>query len=100
MSLLGAADAKGNQKTVAKGDFYGSFVRTSEGELTLGGVDKNDIQARGDILIGGEPIDFELTDTNKDGVIEAPPVVFLRVYSNGKGTRAVATSGNGSPGLL
>lgn len=100
VSLLGAADSKGKQKTLAKGDFYGSFVRASDGELTLGGVDKNVIDAKGDILIGGEPIDFELTDADKDGVIEAPPAVLLRVYSDGKGTRAVATSNTGNPGLL
>ena len=100
VSLLGEGDKKGKQQTVAKGDFDGSFVRTEGGSLALGGVDKNDAAPKGDILIGGEPIDFELTDTNKDGVIEAPPVVFLRVDSNGKGTRAAATASNGKPGLL
>lgn len=100
VSLLGASDSKGKQKTFAKGDFYGSFVRTGEGDLSLGAVDKNDIDAKGDILIGGEPIDFELTDVDKDGVIEAPPVVFLRVDSNGKGTRAATTASSGNPGLL
>ena len=100
VSLLGDNDKKGNQKAIANGDFHGSFVRTEGGSLALGGVDKNDAAPKGDILIGGEPIDFELTDTNKDGVIEAPPVVFLRVDSNGKGTRAAATASSGNPGLL
>ncbi|GDX80601.1 hypothetical protein LBMAG42_24120 [Deltaproteobacteria bacterium] len=100
VSLLGAKDSKGKQKTVAKGDFYGSFVRTGEGDLSLGGVDKNDIEAKGDILIGGEPIDFELTDTNKDGVIEAPPVILMMTTGNGKGTRDACTANNGKPGLL
>ncbi len=100
VSLLGAADSKGKQKTLSKGDFYGSFTRDLDGDLAVGGADKNDVDAKGDILIGGEPIDFELTDTNKDGVIEAPPVIVYKVDSNGKGTRDVATANNGSPGLL
>lgn len=100
VDLLGAADSKGKQKTLSKGDFYGSFARDLDGDLALGGADKNDVDAKGDILIGGEPIDFELTDTNKDGVIEAPPVIVYKVDSNGKGTRAAATANNGSPGLL
>ncbi len=100
VSLLGAADSKGKQKTLAKGDFYGSFTRDGDGDLSLGGMDKNDVDAKGDILIGGEPIDFELTDTNKDGVIEAPPVIVYKAAGNGKGTRAVATVNTGKPGLL
>lgn len=97
ISLLAAKDKKGKQKTLSKGKFYGSISRDADGDLSLAGADKDQIQAKGDILIGGEPIDFELTDTNGDGEIDAPPVVF---YHNGKGTRAVATGSNGSPGLL
>ena len=70
--------------------------------LGLGGIDKDARTECGacDILIGGEPIEFERTDTNKDGVIEAPPVIVYKVYSNGKGTRAATTASNASPGLL
>jgi len=102
VSLLGAASSKGKQKTLAKGKFYGSFTRDEDGDLGLGGIDKDARAACDacDILIGGEPIDFERTDTNKDGVIEAPPVIVYKVDSNGKGTRAAATTSNGSPGLL
>lgn len=100
VSLLGAEDRKGKQKTVANGDFYGSFTRTEGGELALGGMDKNDIQAKGDIIVGGEPIDFELVDIDEDGVIEGPLVVVMRVYSNGKGTRAATTASGANPGLL
>jgi hypothetical protein len=100
VSLLGAADKKGKTKTLAKGKFYATFTRDEDGDLSLGGADKDLISAKGDILIGGEPIDFELTDANKDGVLEAPPVVLLRTSSDGKGTRAVTTSNTGNPGLL
>ena len=50
---------------------------------------------KGDILIGGEPIDFE--KQAKDTPPSPPPVV---VYKNGKDTRVAATATNGSPGLL
>ncbi len=100
VSLLGAANKKGKQETLAKGKFYGSFTRDGDGELALGGADKDDVQAKGDILIGGEPIDFELTDTDGDGVVLAPPAVSLRVAGNGKGTRIVATTSTVNPGLL
>lgn len=97
VKLLAAASGRGKQKTLAKGSFYGTLTRDEDGDLALAGVDKDDIVAKGDILIGGEPIDFELTDADKDGVIEAPPAI---LYHNGKGTRVVATTNTGSPGLL
>ncbi len=100
VSLLGEASKKGKQDTLAKGRFYGTLGFASGGGLGLAGADKDDVLAKGDILIGGEPIDFELVDSDKDGVIAAPPVVVLRVDSNGKGTRVVATTNNGDPGLL
>ena len=78
VSLLGTANSKGKQKTLAKGKFYGSFSRDGEGDLTLAGADKNHVEARGDILIGGEPIDFELTtDDNGDGVLNGPPLTVI-----------------------
>lgn len=100
VSLLGVANKKGKQDTLAKGKFYGTFGFSSGGSLGLAGADKDEVQPKGDILIGGEPIDFELTDTDKDGVIEAPPVVVLRVSGHGKGTRAATTASSGNPGLL
>jgi hypothetical protein len=98
--LLGAPNKKGKQATLSKGAFYGSLTRDADGELALSGADKDEVQSKGDILIGGEPIDFELTDTNKDGVIEAPPVIQLLTSGNGKGTRAVTTTSTVNPGLL
>ncbi|MDP2313851.1 MAG: hypothetical protein Q8P41_13165 [Pseudomonadota bacterium] len=100
VSLLDAPDAKGKQKTLSKGDFSGGISRDGDGDLGLGAIDRHDVESKGDILIGGEPIDFELTDTDGDGEIEAPPAILLMTTGNGKGTRAVATGSNGKPGLL
>ncbi len=100
VSLLGAADKKGNQKTLAKGKFYGSFSRDGDGDLNLAGADKGDIQSKGDILIGGEPIDFELTtDDNGDGVLNPPPVSPV-VFGNGSGTKNAASQTSTKPELL
>ena len=101
VELQGEASAKGKRDTLSKGKFVANIGRDEDGKLALGGQDKDAAAPRGDILIGGEPIDFELTsDDDGDGVIEGPPAVVLRTDSNGKGTRQVATTTNGSPGLL
>jgi hypothetical protein len=100
VSVLGAATKKGKQDTLSKGKFHGTLGVSLGGNLSLGAADKNDVQPKGDILIGGEPIDFELIDDDGDGTAEAPPVVMLLTAGNGKGTRAVATTNNGTPGLL
>ncbi|MDP2307928.1 MAG: hypothetical protein Q8P18_18020 [Pseudomonadota bacterium] len=101
VSLLDAASARGKQKTLAKGKFYGQIARDPAGELGLSGVDSGGISAKGDILIIMEPAEFELVrDDDGDGVVNPPPVVMLRTTGNGKGTRAVATGSNGKPGLL
>lgn len=87
VSLLGAANKKGKQETLAKGKFYGSFSRDGDGDLTIAGADKDVVQAKGDILIGGEPIDVEMTtDTNKDGVLNGPA---LATYKTGNRSGAV-----------
>lgn len=79
VSLLGAPDKKGKESTLAKGKFSGGFTRDGDGELALAAADKGEVVARGDILIGGEPIGFELTeDTDKDGVLSAPPLTSVR----------------------
>lgn len=93
VTLLGAADKKGKQKTISKADFSASYTRDADGDLSLGGIDRNDV-ARAecdacDILIGWEPIEVEKTDTNGDGVIDRPPAIQLR---NGTGTRNTATN--------
>lgn len=100
VSVLGAATKKGKQDTLSKGKFHGTLGVSLGGNLSLGAADKNDVQPKGDILVGGEPIDFELIDDNGNGTVEAPPVVMLLTTGNGKGTRAVATTNNGKPALL
>lgn len=85
VSLLGIANKKGKKETLAKGKFYGTLTRDVDGELPLAGADKDEVQAKGDILIGGEPIEFELTDTNKDGVVAAPAAC-ARDFGKGEGT--------------
>ncbi len=77
VTLLGEANSRGKQETLSKGKFYGGLTRNEDGALGLAGVDKDAVSPRGDILIGGEPIDFERTDTNKDGVITTPPALMM-----------------------
>lgn len=93
VSLLGAADKKGKQKTLSKGKFHGQFTRDDAGNLRLAGADKDTLSAKGDILIGGEPIGFELTkDTDGDGVINPPPVMLMRRGGTGTTNTANNTS--------
>lgn len=81
LSLLGAADENGKQQTLAKGNFYGSFSRDGDGDLNLGGADKNVVSSQGGIVTAGTATTVELTtDTNKDGVLNGPP---LAVVSRG-----------------
>lgn len=75
VSLLGEANKKGKQQTLAKGKFAGSFSRDGDGDLELAGADKDDVVSEGSIVTAGSALAFELTtDTNKDGVLNAPPV--------------------------
>ena len=77
VSLLGAADSKGKQKTLAKGKFYGSFSRDGDGDLVLAGEEKDAVSSEGSIVVAGDSVAFELTDTNKDGVVNGPPLVAM-----------------------
>ena len=56
VSLLGAADTKGMQETLAKGTFHGSFSVDEDGDLGLGGYGTDDA-AKADtnfaVLLGG-----------------------------------------------
>lgn len=81
--VLAAADKHGKQKTLSKGSFYGIWGREADGDLALAGAAKKSVESWGELLDVGESIAFELTDTNKDGVI-TPPVVCA--HGDGKGT--------------
>ncbi len=74
VSLLSAADSKGKEKTLAKGKFYGSLSRDGDGDLGLAGADKDVVSSKGSIVKAGSAVAFELTDTDKDGVISGPPL--------------------------
>ena len=99
VSLLGAADKKGKQKTLAKGNFYGGFSRDGDGDLALAGADKNAGTSRGDVVVGGDPIEFGLqTDENGNAVYVPPPLT--PVFGNGSGTKNAAHQASTKPELL
>lgn len=77
VSLLGAADSKGKQATLSKGKFFGAFSRDGDGDLNLAGADKNAGPSEGGVIVAGDAVSFELTDTNKDGVIDGPPIIAM-----------------------
>lgn len=75
VSLLGAANKKGKQSTLAKGKFYGSFARNPDGELALAGADKDEVVSAGSVVTAGDWMTVELTtDTNQDGRLARPPL--------------------------
>lgn len=99
VSLLGAADKKGKQKTLAKGKFYGSFSRDGDGDLSLLGADKDAISSQGSIVVAGASVAVEITtDTNKDGVFDPPPLT--PVFGNGSGTKNASHQASTKPELL
>jgi hypothetical protein len=98
VSLLGAADKKGKQKTLAKGNFYGAFSRDGDGDLILSGVDEGDAESRGDVVVAGDPLTFELTDTDGDGVVSPPPLA--AVSGNSLGTKNSSSAASTKPQLL
>lgn len=83
VKLQGAANKKGKRETLVKGKFAGRFGVDGDGEPDLSAFDKNgDTVSRGDILIGGEPIDIERTGT--------PPVCLTNTFTAGQYTRMTA----------
>jgi hypothetical protein len=59
VSLLGEANKKGKQSTLAKGKFYGSFARNTDGELTLAGADKDVVVSAGSVVTAGSPLTLD-----------------------------------------
>ncbi len=73
VQLQSAVDKKGKQETLVKGGFSGAFMVDDEGGVALAGAKGAE---KGDILIGGEPIDVEFAG--------APPVIAYAT-KNGSG---------------
>ncbi len=95
--LQGAANKKGRRADVVRGSFAGQIGVDADGDVDLASIGKGDATvARGDILIGGEPIGIE-REVGGEVLPTAPPVV---LYKNGIGTRNMATANTTKPGLL
>lgn len=78
LKLQGSANKKGKRETLAKGKFAGRFGVDGDGEPNLAAFDEGgDTVSRGDILIGGEPIDIEM-EVEGEVVPVAPPALMLR----------------------
>lgn len=74
VKLLGAADKHGKQKTLAKGEFYGTLSRGSDGAFGIAAADKHRPTYRGDLVVKlTSPSGKEYTVQNR-GVPTATPV--------------------------
>ncbi|MES2638198.1 MAG: hypothetical protein V4850_01900 [Myxococcota bacterium] len=93
VKLLGEANRKGKQETLAKGKFYGTFSRDGDGDLELAGADKDEVVSSGDIIVAGEAVFL----TDREGVPVAPPAI---QFSNGSGTKNATTTTSTRPQLL
>ncbi|MDP2307475.1 MAG: hypothetical protein Q8P18_15720 [Pseudomonadota bacterium] len=83
VKLLGEADRRGRQDTLAKGRFYGSFSRDGDGDVGLAGIDKDRVSAWDTAFIAGETNALEVSgDDDGNGVIEGPPVVQFSVFGS------------------
>ncbi len=93
VSLLGEANRKGKQETLAKGKFYAVVVRDAEGDLELAGADKDEVVSSGGSVAGGEAISL----TDREGVAQPPPAI---QYGNGSGTKNASHTTSTRPELL
>lgn len=93
VKLLGEANRKGKQETLAKGKFYGTFSRDADGDLELGGADKDEVESSGEIVVGGEAVLL----TDREGVPAPPPAI---QYANGSGTKNASSQTSTRPQLL
>jgi hypothetical protein len=92
--LLGPASEKGTQKALSKGGFIASFGVDASGQVTLAPRPQGGERApKGDILIGGEPIEIERAGPDGETVLVLPPVL-LRAAAGGTGTRPLCCSTN------
>ncbi len=96
VKLLGEANKKGKQETLAKGKFYAELTRDGDGDLELAGADKDEVVPSGTVLEAGEPVGLVDPEGNPD----APPVVVYGVLGNGSGTKNAASQVSAKPQLL
>ncbi len=93
VSLLGAADRKAEQQTLAKGTFHGSFSVDGDGDLGLGGYGTDDA-AKADttfaVLLGGA-VECGGGEYACDSGDWAPPMVAYRLAAYVVGIRRVAS---------
>jgi hypothetical protein len=82
VTLLGEANRRGKQETLAKGKFYGDFARDGDGDLELAGADKDVVVSSGEIVRAGEAIAL---GADREGA--APPVVAYGVTGSGVSPR-------------
>jgi hypothetical protein len=93
VKLLGAKNRKGKQDTLAKGKFYGALSRDGDGDLALGGADKDEVVSNGGIVEAGDPVLL----IDREGLPDAPPAI---QYSNGSGTKNASSQTSIRPQLL
>lgn len=96
VTLLGAPNKKGRQETLAKGKFSGEFSRDADGDLELGGGDKDEVVSAGSVVVAGEALSIN----DGKGGVDAPPVVVYGVAGNGSGTKNASSSTSTRPQLL
>lgn len=92
VKLLGAANKKGKQDTLAKGSFSASLARDGDGDLALVGADKDTVTPSGLVKPGAAVM---LTD--KEGAPQPPPAI---QYANGSGTRPGSSQTSTRPQLF
>ncbi|HNC96614.1 MAG TPA: hypothetical protein PKW90_10850, partial [Myxococcota bacterium] len=80
VSLRGQADRRGKQSTLAKGSFYGAVTRDGDGDISLGGADKDALLVALEpsfaVLFSGSPSSCGDDETGYSG--QWPKVVSMR----------------------
>jgi len=96
VKLLGAPNRKGKQETLAKGKFYAELTRDGDGDLELGGGEKDTVVSSGSAVQAGEAIGLE----DSEGGLAAPPVIVYAVTGNGSGTKNASSQTSIKPQLF
>lgn len=65
-------------------------MRDANGELNLGGADKDKVSSSGSVLVAGKAVAIELAEhTDKDGVLNPPPLLGVRPIFGSESARIV-----------